>query len=177
MIKRGDKVGDNIGFWSLLRTAKIKNITWKYPVFYIAAITAYLSYVFLEKMDNGSYEEVIPYVSSVIAPISATLMGIIIAGLAVIVALSMGEILNLLLKNKTLQKLLFPFWYCALMWSISTFLAVFLKFVPLFVSKKIEIYMISLEFFVFTYALFATVGLIGSAIKIMIIIAQLLPKK
>lgn len=177
MKKRGERVDGNLTFWSLLRTSKIRNITWKYPVFYLAAIVAYIAYRYLHKMDDESYGAIFNYFSDTIASISATLMGIIIAGLALIVALAMGEVLNLLLREQTLQKLLFPFWYCTLLWSLSTITAIALNFIPLFVNKNVEIYIITFEVFIFTYALFGTVGLIGSSIKIMIIIAQLNPKK
>jgi hypothetical protein len=174
---RGGRVESNMTFWSLLKTTKVRNLTWKYPVFYIAIIFAYAAYYLLKKMDNDSYKEIFPYVSDTIASISATLMGIIIAGLAIIVALAMGDVLNLLLKNKTLQKLLFPFWFVTLLWALSTLIAILLNFIPLLVSKNIEIYILTFEVFLFIYALFGTVGLIGGSIKIMIIIAQLVPKK
>lgn len=177
MLRRGERVDGNIDFWSLIRVAKVRNITWKYPIFYIAFIVAFISNKYIRKMDSSSYEGIFPYFSDTIASISATLMGIIIAGLALIVALAMGDVLNLLLKNQTLQKLLFPFWMCTLLWAVSTFISISLNFIHLFLNKNIEIYIISFEIFIFTYTLFATVGLIGSSIRIMIIIAQLIPKK
>ncbi|RVT67645.1 hypothetical protein [Niallia taxi] len=168
---------DDISFWKMLRVTKVGTLTWKYPIFYISICLAVISYYYFSKMDAQSYADIFPYISDTIASISATLMGIILAGLAIIVGLAVGDILNLLLRGKTLQKLLFPFWLVTLLWAISTIIAISLNFVPLFVSKSVELYLLSFEVFIFTYSVFGTVGLIGSTIKIFVLIAQLVPKE
>lgn len=176
MIKRGERVDENISFWSLLKTVKIRNLTWKYPVFYLAIVSATLSYFLMTNMNEDDLLLTLTFASNTLTSISASLMGIIIAGLAIIVALSMGNILHLLLRNKILQKLLFPFWFMTLFWSLSTITSISLHFSRLVFTVPLQIYIFSLEAFFFTYALFGTVGLIGSTIKTMLIIAQLKPK-
>jgi len=176
MLKRGDRVDENISFWSLLRNTKIGTLTWKYPIFYFSIIVAYGCYRVFKVLSKDTYVSLFPYISDTIASISATLMGIILAGLAIIVGLAVGDILNLLLKGKILQKLLFPFWFVTLLWAVSTLTAISLYFIPYLVNKEIEIIFLSFQSFIFTYALLGTVSLIGSTIKIMVLIAELVPK-
>lgn len=174
---RGERVDENISFLSLLRTTKVSNITWKYPVFYISVCIAVITYYYLNKMKVEQYDQIFPYISDTIASISATLMGIILAGLAIIVGLAAGDLLNLLSRGKTLHKLLFPFWFTTLLWAVSTMIAISLNFLPIFLTKSIEIYIVSFEAFIFIYSLLGTVGLIGSSIKILLLISQLTPKE
>jgi len=109
MKRRDERVVENLSFWSLLKTVKIKNITWKYPIFYVALATAILSHIMIRNIRTSDLTKIFDYVSNTITSVSATLMGIIIAGLAIIVALSMGEISALLLRQKILKSYCFHF--------------------------------------------------------------------
>lgn len=177
-LKRGERVDPNtLNFWNLLRTVKLKNVTYKYPATYLAAIISVSIYYFLfSKLSSDRLSKLLEYFSDTMASISATLLGIILAGLAIIVALAAGNILRLMLKGKILHKLLFPFWYVTVLWSISTALSIFIGISDLLLSNSHVELLLAIEVFIFTYSIYATVGLVGSSIKIMLILAQLVPE-
>ncbi|WP_043929797.1 hypothetical protein [Bacillus sp. EB01] len=178
MDTRGDKIDlDDLSFIGFLKIVKLRNITIKYPGTYIALLGSFLFYKYIINGKDFDSEKVTAYLGDTVVSVSASLLGIIIAALAILIALAMGEVAHLLLKNKTLQKLLFPFWLVTVFWGLSTFLSISIFFFqPIFNGFKYFYFLYSVEVFIFIYALYATIGLIGSSIKIMILVARLIPK-
>ncbi|MGM1050264.1 MAG: hypothetical protein ACQEXX_29660 [Bacillota bacterium] len=156
-------------FYGLLKITTVKPffIT---PAFFVAFLLAGVFYYFFK--DVTEFSELIEYSSNTIASISATLLGIVIAGLAILISLSQGKLLSIFLQKNILQKFLFPFWVFTGAWALSTLVCISLKLFEYF-HYKVLLYIMTFEVFVFVYALLGTVSLMGHAIRFGIYIAQL----
>lgn len=139
-------------------------------MFYVAIILAGVFYYFIK--DVTEFSGLIEYTSDTIASISASLLGIVIAGLAILISLTQGKLLSLFLQKNILQKFLFPFWVFAGAWALSTLICICLKLIE-YLDRDILLYVFTFEVFVFVYALLGTVSLMGHAIRFGIYIAQI----
>jgi|GEM_PF-2780077 len=176
MKRRVDRVSaDNTTFISLFKVVGLRNFVWKNYGFYLALITTILFQWIINDYDNQKIDNIAKYFGDPIASISATLLGIIIAGFAIILAVANGKILNLLLAESTLQKLLYPFWFISFFWALSTFVAVLIAFLPNVVSYSILKHVLCAEVFIFTYSLCGTVILIGNTVVLTLHLAELEP--
>ncbi|MFD1850975.1 hypothetical protein [Oceanobacillus bengalensis] len=173
-MKRDERVNyQNTSFLGMLRINKISSLTVKNLGFYLGLILTIIFYYYCRNLSNDLIRKLADYMTNVLPSVSATLLGIIIAGLAIIVALSTGNIYNHLLENRTLQKLLFPFWYAASLWGVLILLLLVLKVLLLISTMKVIFIGIILIIFFLNYALFGTMALIGNRIRIMIYLAQI----
>ncbi|MBA2943196.1 hypothetical protein HZF08_33540 [Paenibacillus sp. CGMCC 1.16610] len=137
--------------------------------FYISLV---LSVVFLWFFKNvADFSELIDYTSDTIASISATLMGIVIAGLAILISLTQGKLLTIFLQKNILQKFLFPFWVMTFLWGISSLICILIKLLQ-WMSPVILLYVFTVEVFIFVYALFGTISLMGHAIRFGLYVAK-----
>ncbi|KAA1808164.1 hypothetical protein CN417_01435 [Bacillus thuringiensis] len=174
MIKREERATyDNTSFLSLLKENGIFSLTIGNLGFYVAILLGWLSYRVFINMKQTEITEIAGYISNILPGVSASILGIIIAGLSIIVALTSGKILHLLLKNKTLQNLLFPFWYAAALWGIIIVITMSFPIIIKITTMKILIYSIVFVLSLTIYTLFGTIALIGNTIRIMVILAQL----
>lgn len=176
MKRRVERVStDNTTFFSLFKVVGLRNFVWKSYGFYIAILVTMLFQWIITNYDSQKIDKIAEYFGDQIASISATLLGIIIAGFAIILAVANGKILNLLLAESTLQKLLYPFWFISFFWALSTFVAVLIAFLPNLISYSILKYVISAEVFIFTYSLCGTIILIGNTVVLTLHLAELEP--
>lgn len=177
MLTRGDRVTvETTSFFAMLRTVGIRNIVWKNIGFYIALLTSFATWYYFKERDMDYFKSSSAYIGDTIASVSGTLLGIILAGLAIIVAIANGKILHLLLANKMLQKILTPFWLVSVCWGLSTFICILINFVVSMSSIKIVLALTVMESFIFMYSLCGTINLIGNTIRVMVIIADLIPE-
>jgi len=170
IVKRDERITlSSTSFLSLLRISKIKSfiINWSFFFSVVAFILTYLKF-----KNTTDFSKLAEYYSNIIASVSATLLGIVLAGLAILIALMQGKVLGLLLRKNVLQKFLFPFWIIAASWAISVLLSVSMY---LFYEElsTIYVYVLSTESFVFTYSLLGSISLMGHSIKLGIMLAEL----
>ncbi|MBJ7956824.1 hypothetical protein JDS77_03665 [Bacillus cereus group sp. N28] len=174
MLKREERTTyDNTSFFSMLKTNGISSLTVTNFGFYLAILTGILFYFILVRMTDQEIPEIANYISNILPGVSASILGIIIAGLSIVVALTSGKIFHLLLKNRTLQNLLFPFWYAATLWGILLFVSMSFPILIKMITIKPLVYILAITFSFFIYTLCGTIALIGNTIRIMIILADL----
>ncbi|MDX8046624.1 hypothetical protein SH601_11590 [Gracilibacillus sp. S3-1-1] len=173
-MKRDERVNfENTSFFGMLKIVRLGTLTYKNFGFYFGLVIAFIFLFITEDFNEKELIDLAEYITGVIPSVAAALLGIIIAGLAIIVALSTEDIYNKLLKNRTLQKLLFPFWYVAALWAITTFSVISLGLIQKFLEVHIIYYLIVFIIFILNYALVSTIKLIGNTIRIMVYLAQL----
>ncbi|MCM3144690.1 hypothetical protein [Brevibacillus sp. MER 51] len=176
MRRREERVStNNTNFFSLFRVVGLRNFVWKNYGFYFALCVTIIFGWVINHTDKLKINDIAEYFGDPIASISATLLGIIIAGFAIILAVANGKILNLLLEDSTLQKLLYPFWFISFFWALSTFLSIVIVFLSNLVSENIMKYVFCAEVFIFTYSLCGTVILIGNTVVLTLHLAELEP--
>lgn len=169
-VKRNERVTESTtSFWSLLNLVKVKTLIVNFSFLISIFITVAFYLVMSRKSDLLN---TVNYFSNTIASISATLMGIVIAGLAILIALVQGKVLGLLLQKSVLQKFLFPFWFLSGTWALSTLLSTSSLFFYDPIGDYI-VYYLSFNFFAFTYSLFGTISLMGHAIRLGLFLATL----
>lgn len=175
MLKREERATyDNTSFFNMLKINGISSLTFKNFGFYCSIFTGALAYYIFEQTKKDTLiTDIANYISNILPGVSASILGIIIAGLSIVVALTSGKIIHLLLKNKTLQNLLFPFWFAAALWALllifSMVLPLLIKLIPIYILKNFLIIILV----VFIYTLYGTISLVGNTIRIMLILAQL----
>ncbi|SFG09457.1 hypothetical protein [Sporolactobacillus nakayamae] len=130
----------------------------------MTAITTY--FVYQQKHPDKLLESISHSLSNTLLGASAGIFGIVIAALTLVISLFHHNLLLSMLKEKILQKFLFPFWKAVLLWCISIVLSLYLMIleaIPLnFLINKIII----AELFIFLYATFYTVNLTGLVIRL-----------
>ncbi|MCU5129368.1 MULTISPECIES: hypothetical protein [Bacillus cereus group] len=174
MLKREERTTyENTSFFSMLKSNGISSLTVTNFGFYLAVLIGIISYFTLVRMKNQTIIDIANYISNILPGVSASILGIIIAGLSIVVALTSGKIFHLLLKNKTLQNLLFPFWYAATLWGILLFVSMSFPILIKTITIKLLLYILTITFSFFVYTLCGTIALIGNTIRIMIILADL----
>jgi hypothetical protein len=158
------------GFFSLLKIAGLKNLFLNLST--LIALISTLLFWYYNKNYNPDIQKLIDYYSDTVGSISATLLGIVIAGLAILIAVFQGKILGSLLKNRILQKFLFPFWFVTVMWGLSTFNCILLNTFSS-INKNLLTIVLYFEIFIFVYSLFATISLMGHSIRVGLFLADL----
>jgi len=169
-MKRDERVSSKTTtFMGLLRITTFKPFL-ATPVFFVAVILAAIFYFYFK--DITDFSHLVEYTSDTIASISATILGIVIAGLAILISLTQGKLLSLFLQKNILQKFLFPFWVFTGAWALSTLICIIIKLFQYF-EPELLLYIFTTEVFVFVYALLGTVSLMGHAIRFGLYIAQI----
>lgn len=176
MLYRKDRVKDTLSFWDLLKINGIIPITFGYYAFYFAIVTSVVSYFLLEDMCNNDLTSIYNFVGTTFAPVSAALMGIIIAGLSIMVAFTNGKLLHLLLINQNLQRILFPFWLVAIVWGLSTLLSIVIYVLQFILPNDYTIILTCIEFGILVYAIFDTIKLVGDTIHAILLFGELIPE-
>lgn len=170
MSRKNRVTPDTVNFYHLLKSVKMTALIFNFSFLFSVLITVLFKYY--GSYSKATIQSLIEYLSGIIGPASATLLGIVLTGLAILIALFRENISGLLVKHGLLQRFLFPFWFVSILWGVSTFICTGFK---LFqgLPYKYLIYAIHFEIFIFIYALFSTVALLGHAIKVAIILADL----
>jgi hypothetical protein len=166
---RNDRVNKKTTSFFYLLGLTFTSLINTFSFYFAAACSVLLYFLFINVRE---YSDLINYVSNTIASISATILGIVIAGLAILITLTQGKLLGLFLQKNILQKFLFPFWIVTGMWAISTLLCVVIKLVQ-YVSFFYIHWLFAIETFVFIYSMFSTVSLMGHSIRMGIYVASL----
>ncbi|ASS75755.1 hypothetical protein CIG75_12685 [Tumebacillus algifaecis] len=169
--KRDEKVSvESLSFWSLVRLMEFGNF-FKLS-FLISLVVSLLTLAVVRELPEGSLEDVSKYIGNVCAPISGTLLGIVIAGLAILTALSNGGLMQVLLKRKLLQRLLIPFWLISCFWALTLGSAIILYILSWILPLEITRWYIIGYSFLFTYSLCLTVSLVGGTIQVGVLAAE-----
>jgi hypothetical protein len=168
MTRRERVTSETTNFRSLIRIVTIKPFI-KTPIFGISFILTILFWFFFRNVRD--FKDLIDYTSDTIASISATLMGIVIAGLAILISLTQGKLLALFLHRNILQKFLFPFWIMTFTWGLSTLFCVLLKLIE-WMEPAYHLWVLTIEVFVFSYSLLGTISLMGHAIRFGLYVAR-----
>ncbi len=136
----------------------IKRI-FKSPDFILASISAifFLIYIILTRIDLGDF---IKTLASDLLSVSASLFAILFAAFTIIISLADEKFMKFLRKHNVFNKILLPFWLVSILYIISVFLNILIKFFPPSVAK----YLMTLSIFVFSWALFGTIHLINDTI-------------
>ncbi|MDX5476221.1 MAG: hypothetical protein LPK00_11865 [Bacillaceae bacterium] len=160
---------ETTSFWFLLKTVSIKNLFINIRT--LLSILFSLSFYYL--FTGKDIDTTAQYFGNTIATISASLLGIVIAGLAILIAVLQGRIFGVLLQKKLLQRFLFPFWFITFLWGISTIICLIIAIFYSMISSQVLLVVMSIEIFIFTYSLLGTVNLMGHSIRIGLFLADL----
>ncbi|QOY36506.1 hypothetical protein AWH56_002125 [Anaerobacillus isosaccharinicus] len=120
------------------------------------------------------YTKMIDKIVYIYITVGASLFAIVLASLAVMTALTNGKLIGLLLKEKTLHDLLFPFWFVASSWGTTILVGLVLYILV----QNIEYFIIPIDFlfpistFLFIFSLVASVSLTGHTIRIITEVAK-----
>lgn len=171
MTRMSNNAINELSFFGLFHKFNKKYLVTKMPLW-----IALLSMLIVRRMIFGysrdTLIDIVKYLSNTGSQICSTLLGILIAGLAIIIAVVNGKLANLLLKGNILQRLLFPFWLVAACWGVSLgCLMISYPLYPLLNENGLR-FIILAESFLISFSLSATVGLIGNTIQIGLIIAH-----
>ncbi|MGZ0084541.1 hypothetical protein ACWNXI_02895 [Caldibacillus thermoamylovorans] len=139
--------------------------------FYFGILSAVSLYYILERITQKQLEEFYKYLGDTIVSVSSSLLGIVIAGLALLIAILKEDILKPLYDSKLLQKFLVPFWVVSWCWGLSTVIGFFINVGSYFCIGYMK-FIAPFNIFFFVYGTFATIDLLGNAIKITLIIAK-----
>lgn len=155
-------------FIALLKIYKFRTLFFNIS-FLIAAIVSFSFYIYFK--NNYLISLMVDYISTTLSTISASLLGIVIAGLAILIALTQGKTLSILLKRNVLQIFLFPFWLLSFFWGISTLTCIAINFLDIINFEHI-FYLITFEVFIFIYSILSTIQLMGHAIRLGLFLAD-----
>lgn len=160
-----------LSFTGMFKTFRKRNLVGK--SLFISLTLGVVIRILLERLDLVEIDNFSRYLGTTGSSIGGGVLGIVIAGLAIISALSNGGLSKVLLKNRLLHRLLFPFWLVSIIWCISILVFIALYFEIYFADEQFMRWLVTISCFVFTYALTSTVGLIGNTIQIGVISAKL----
>ncbi len=173
-IRKNDSIND-LSFQVLFKMFGWNGLILK-PKFFIALLIAAGTKLLLCHLSTDNFIDVAKYISNTGASVSGTLLGIVIAGLAIITALSNGKLFNILLEKQVLHQLLFPFWLAAVFWGIT--LGGCMGLYPC-ITLLSHIVLSWIEFvivFMFIYSTMSTVGLVGNTVQIGLILTEYKPE-
>lgn len=98
---------------------------------------------------------------------SASVMGIAVAGFAISTAVLSGSFSNLLMQERILDKILFPFWFNSVLWMVSLFSSgVFFVFEEFTTNWVVTTVLASLSVVVFSLSVSFTVSMVGVVLKL-----------
>lgn len=164
-IKESDKI-----LTEIIQVIGYKNIIFNFGFIFSLLITfVYWMYYSNYNIDKNLLYE---YMGDTLLSTSGALLGIVIAGLAIIMAVLQERILHALYKLNLLKKFLYPFGFISILWGSSTLICFFIDLFSLTKSEFL-IPLVFFEIFLFTYALCSTVGLILDTLKIALVLAKL----
>ncbi|WP_028592380.1 hypothetical protein [Paenibacillus massiliensis] len=112
-------------------------------------------------------------ITSTLLGASAGIFGIVIAALTLTLTLFHQSLLPIMLREKLLQKYLFPFWFAVVLWAVNIVVCVFLTFLHVIKLTYVITPIFIFEFFVFLFATFYTVKLTGLVIRLALQRAQM----
>ncbi|MFB5190456.1 hypothetical protein [Alicyclobacillus fastidiosus] len=179
-VRASDTV-DDLTFPSLFKLYGWRELVFTPKFFISLLLAACVKYFYLcplakeTKPDN--FINVAQYIGNTGAQICGTLLGIVIAGLAIITALAAGKLLNILLKDNILHQLLFPFWLCAILWGITLGSCMLLYPATTLYSVYSLTWACFGVIFFFVYSTMATIGLVGNSIQIALLAAEYDPNQ
>lgn len=157
-------------FWKLVFKSGIKRFIY-FHGFYLGIVSAIALYYFLGKINGKQTEDIYKYLGDTIVSVSSTLLGIVIAGLAILIAVLKEDILKSLYDSQLLHKFLTPFLVVSWCWGLSTIIGVVINLGSYFFINHMK-FIAPFNIFLFVYGTFATIDLLGNAVRITMIIAK-----
>ncbi|MEN2467641.1 hypothetical protein [Ornithinibacillus sp. FSL M8-0202] len=168
-MKRNERITyKTTSFLALFRIYRFRTLIFNFS-FLIAAVLSASFYFFYK--DINTTNQIVNFVGTTLSSISASLLGIVIAGLAILIALTQGKTLSILLQRNVLQIFLFPFWILSFFWGISTLICIAIIFLDI-INFNYLFYLITFEVFIFTYSVLSTIQLMGHAIRLGLFLAD-----
>lgn len=156
---------ENVSFWRLLHLFRKRYLIINFP-FPIAVLIFILTHYLTSHISPKDLIQTVQYLGNIATTSSAALLAIVITGLAVLIALANGKLLNLLLQRETLHRLLFPFWLVSIFLGITLAVSLALSISAIFMDDIQNRWVISIISFCFAYSTSATIGLVGNTVQI-----------
>lgn len=166
------KSRNEVSFLVLIKGYKLTNFIFSVTFFVSVIFTGLCIYITANSSKSG-LSDLFGFVQNTGVGVGAALMAIVVAGLAIITALTASSISAKLLYKNLLHRLLFPFWLAALFWTIFILIGVFSLMVTNIFSLTEQKVIIDVSVFVFVYSLGTTLGLVGNSIQIGVKFAKL----
>lgn len=108
--------------------------------------------------------------------ISATMIGITIAAVAIVVSMSNPEFIKILKKAKVYENILFMFWYSAIISGISVITNIISSILTMKVNSWLAITLFTIGTFFMLYSMFTVLLLVGTTMRYGIYRAEFMEK-